>query len=342
MGHYLRDVISEVDKTHPRLGNLAAMCQLAIKAKKLLLVVSPRGCGKSRVTSIVALSLPNASLQDRISTAGLAYLKEEFNGFQSVLMVDDIAKCQTQYARISTVTTIAELVYSHYCKSALQGSNFSIENFHGSAVINIQPVLLKEVVKSDEWEASVQDKSIRYYHLYRPQKPNSSPLSFKWRWGISLENVEPLKIRLRLGNKTFRSLADLISVQWGNSRLLEHLADLLMASAALDERNKVNQTDITLLRDLLMPLSYESLVMNKREFESDRYLDSNMLAILTEWLTYGAFTLQQLSDDYKLSVSQCYRIMHEYAAKWIEVSKSPTKFAPSLDFAKQLAECGIK
>lgn len=330
--HYLSSLITDIDKTHPHLGNLAAMCQLSIKAKKLLLTIAPRGCGKSRVSSYIGLDYPGASVHDRISVAGLVYLKDEFSGFQSVIVVDDIAKTQTPYARIATITTIAELIYSHYCKSSMQGMSYSIEDFNGSAIINVQPVLLKELVKSDEWEASIQDKSIRYYHLYRPQQPNKYPPKATLQWGKEFKLVEDFD----LVPKTAKRLIEITGVQWGSSRLIEHVVDLLKAAAALDGRVKVNATDYKVLERVLLPLSYESLVMSKNQFESDRFMDSNLLAVLTEYVTYGKFTINQLSDDYKLSHSQCYRIMSQSTKQWVEVEKSPTTYAPSKELQIEL------
>jgi len=335
--HYLASVAKVINKTHPHLGNLAVMTMLSIKAKKMLIVVAPRGCGKSRISSFVGLSLENACLQDRLSVAGLSYLKDVFNGFQSVVVVDDIAKTQTPYARIATITTLAELVYSHYCKSALAGTHYEIENFFGSAVVNIQPVLLKELVKSDEWEASIQDKTIRYYHLYRPLVPNSMPPSIKINWGISLDNVKDYK----LNGKLAKNLVSIGSVQWGLARLQEHLVALLRASAALDGRSEVTQSDLLLLSKVLKPLVFENLVMSKRGFESERLLNANLLAILTEFITYGQFSLAQIASDYKISLSQCYRIMSQYRDDWVEISKSPTMYAPSKTLQEKLKKLGV-
>lgn len=335
--HYLQNLIKEIDKTHPHLGNLAAMCQLSIKAKKLLLVVSPRGCGKSRISSFIGAAMPGASLQDRLSVAGLGFLKEEFNGFQSVVVVDDIAKCQTSYARITTITTLGELVYSHYCKSALIGTVYNIENFYGSAIVNVQPVLLKELVKSDEWEASIQDKSIRYYHLYRPQEPNSSVPEVEIQWGKSLDSVA----KVDSAGKLLNELKVIGSIQWGLARTKEHISDLLRAAAALDNRDKVTQADLAILLKIIRPLSYEGLIGSKTAFESERNINSNLLAILTEYVTYGKFTLAQIAQDYKLSLSQCYRIMQQCSLQWTEVTKSPTSYAPSADFLKELVRIGL-
>jgi ABC-type nitrate/sulfonate/bicarbonate transport system ATPase subunit len=51
---YLQDLIDDVNKTHGGLGELVAMCQLAVTAHKTLLVISPSGCGKSTSMAYVS------------------------------------------------------------------------------------------------------------------------------------------------------------------------------------------------------------------------------------------------------------------------------------------------
>lgn len=335
--HYLSEVARDVDKSHPRLGNLAAVTMLTIKASKLLIIVSPRGCGKSRVTSFVGMQYPDHSIQDRLSVANLGKLQSTFTGFRSVVIVDDIAKTQTPYARITTVTTLAELIYSHYCVSHMSGMDYEITDFYGSALINVQPVLLRECIKSAEWEASMQDKSLRYYHLYRPVTPNPMPPSLVLDWGYELDKVEKPTMKGKLANKLFA----IGEVQWGLARLQEHISDLLRACAALDRRHTVNTSDYRVLIKALTPMVIESLVMTKTEFEADRRFNSNELAILTEYMTYGNFTLTQISRDYKLSESQCRRIIDEYAQDWVVVLKSPTTYSASPALRRRLKEVGL-
>lgn len=335
--HYLQEVIKKVDATHPHLGNPIALAMLAIKAKKLLVLISPRGCGKSRVTSFVGLSHPEKILCDRLSVAGLAALKEEFTGFNGVVVIDDIAKTQTPYARTTTLTTLAELCYSHYCISHLAGTNYDIRDFYGAALVNIQPVLLREAVQSSEWEASLQDKSIRYYHLYRPIKPNPLPPDVKLEWGFDIKKVETPELKGKVANK----LLAVGEVQWGLARLREHITDLLKAAAALDRRTEVISSDFRVLLDLIKPLQIEQMVSGKRELESDRYFLANELAILTEFVSYGNFTLKHLSSDYKLGQSRCYEIMGKYHRDWRIVKKNPTTYAPSDELEDKLRRLGL-
>lgn len=335
--HYLLQIAHDVDKTHPHLGNLLAACVLVAKSKKMMMIVSPRGCGKSRATNFVTLQSPSNLLLDRLSVSGLSYMEDRLNGFQGVLCVDDIAKAQTDYARITTVTTLAELVYSHGIISSLKDSRYEITNFNASALVNVQPVLLRELVNSPEWEASIQDKTLRYYHLIRPQRPNALPPELKLDWGINNADVSTKFSRGKLYDK----IVFLLGCQWGVTRVNEHIPDMLIAAAALDKRKDVNQTDFQALITILRPLSYESLVMDKHSLEADRVLAADRLAILTEYCTYGQFTLAQLCNDYKVSMSTGYRIMRQYSDDWIEISKSPTSYIPSDSMVKKLKELGL-
>lgn len=336
--HYLLQVEKDVNKTHAKLGGLYVACIIAIKAKKMMIPIAPIGTGKSRATQAVSEQCADCAKYDRLSVAGLVFEEERFNGFQGVLMVDDIAKTQTSYARVATICTLAELVYSHYIVSSMQGSHYEINNFFGSALVNIQPVLLRELVRSNEWEASIQDKTMRYYHLYRPTKPNPLPPNVKIDWGFDIKNVHDVIPQ----GKALKALFDVVGVQWGSTRLVEHTKDLLKACAALDKRNDVSIADINVLARIMKPLQYEQLVTDKLEFESDRRLDANRLAILTEYMSYGNFTLDQISEDYKLSMSQSYRIMAKYAGDWVQVSKTPTIYAPTDKLREKLRKVGIE
>jgi len=271
-------------------------------------------------------------MQEGLSVAGLGHIADELNGFESVIVVDDIAKAQTPYARLTTVTALAELCYGHSYHRLMADNVYNIENFQGSAIVNVQPVLLRHLVESDEWEASIQDKTIRYYHLWRPTKPNSSPPNFKLQWGKKLEAVK----EVTLTGRASKELATIGEIQWTRARQNERIKLLLRACAALDNRDAVNTTDYHQLTKILRPLMLERLILDKRDFESDRLLDANALAILTEFLTYGNFTLENLAYDYKVSRSQCYKLMSKYSRLWTEVSKSPTIYAPTAELKAEL------
>jgi len=335
--HYLSQVVAGVDKTHPGLGRPIALAMVCIKAKKFLLLIAPRGCGKSRIAYYLAEQHPKVIMPDTSSMAGMVGFAKVLSNFDGVVILEDLSKAQTIYALTSTVASMAELCYGHRIERYMIGSTFIIDNFRGSVIGCLQPVLLKPVIKSRLWEASVQDKSLRYYHLYRPIKPNPMPPNVKLQWGVDFNEVETPTLKGILAEE----LLDIAICQWGWSRCYEHISDLLRACAALDRRGRVTQSDYYILRRLIQPLRLEVECVTKEEFESKRELKSNFLAILTEFASYGSFTLQHLSRDYKLSEDRCYKIMEDYSNDWVIVGKNPTTYAPSPELRERLKRIGL-
>ena len=325
---YVKDLITGVNYTHPSLGNLVAVLQIAVKARKLVLVISPSGCGKSTAMSLIGKSLPEAIMPDRLSIAGLCVMAEKLCSFRSVVVVDDIATTQTDYARKTTITTLAALVYTHRIQSIMAGIEYTIEDFYGSALIGMQPILLKNIMLLEEWDASIQDKTLRYYHLHRPIKPTLSLPVVQLEKGLEIESINNFEPDIK--NDNWLKLINLGDSQWSRARTKEHMRDMLKGIAALENRKDVIDNDYALLSELLKPMAIENMVVAKQQLEGERYLDNNLLALLAEYYTYGeSFPLAQIALDYKLSLSQCYRIMQGQNGYWQQVSKSPTIYRPS-------------
>jgi len=330
---YLQSLILTVNKSHLGLGELIAMEQIAIKARKMMLSVSPSGCGKSRATDWVKASTPNQLTQGRLSTAQLGSLADALTNFSSCLFIDDLAQSGSDYARNMTVTTLAELCYSGEAHSVMAKSEYDIFGFKGSIIANIQPVLLRNLVTEADWDASVKDKTIRYYHLRRPTKPNLKVPEFTIGWGKNFDDIaEPRKIP--------KSLVTLGRCEWSSTRVVQHVTDLLKAVAALNSHFTVTLSDQKLLETLLRPLAIESLVLAKLEFESDRQLDNNALAILTEYYSYGGeFTLSQIADDYSLSETRARAILSMYSDLWVDVGTG--LYRPSIAMEQKMNELGV-
>ena len=332
---YVENLIIEVNKSHDSLGELVAILQIAVKARKMVLVVSPSGCGKSTAMSLIAQQTANSIMPDRLSIAGLCAMADKLTSFKSVVVVDDIATTQTDYARKTTITTLAALVYTHRIQSIMQGIEYTIEDFYGSALIGIQPILLRNLMLLEEWDASIQDKALRYYHLYRPLSPTLTLPEVKIEKGLDIESIDNFEPDVK--NSNWRKLMNLGDSQWSRARTKEHLRDMLKAIAALEKRKVVIDNDYILLARLLKPMAIENIVVVKEQLEGERYLDNNLLALLTEYYTYGnEYSLAQIALDYKLSLSQCYRIMQSQNGYWQQISKSPTLYAPSKKLVSML------
>lgn len=325
---YLNKLIDDVNKTHPNMGDMVATLQIAVKARKMTLVIAPSGCGKSTAMNLLSKNISGVLQPDRLSVAGICAIADKLTSFRSVIIVDDIATTQTDYARQTTITTLVALVYTHRIQSIMSGVVYDIEDFYGAALVGIQPILLRNLMLLDEWDASIQDKALRYYHLYRPFKPALHLPEVQFKRGLDIDTIKDFEPEAN--NADWHKLMVLGDYQWSKARSKEHLRDMLKAIAALEQRVDVINEDYALLARLLKPMAVENIVVIKEQLEGERYLDNDLLALLAEYYTYkGEFSLAQVALDYKLSLSQCYKIMKSQNGYWQQISKSPTIYRPS-------------
>jgi hypothetical protein len=168
-------------------------------------------------------------------------------------------------------------------------------------------------------------------------KPRREPPEYKIKWGGDISKVEMPRMDIRAANGIMKTAR----TQWGTARALEHSTDLLKAAAAMDGRTKVNSVDYKLVEYLMHPLAFENIVLQKADFESSRTLDSGRLAVLTEFMSYGKFTVDQLAEDYHISASQAYKLMQGEVDDWRVVSKNPTVYAPSELLLDELKSIGF-
>lgn len=336
--HKLRQAIKKIERTHKGLGAMIAMNLLAAKAKKTILNVAPSGCGKSAATNTVDNALRGRTKRFlSLTLAGLIRLKKEFSYTDDHIIVDDLGTEKSIWSRCSTVTVLADLVYSHQIRKVTHTGEINIEDFNGSVSINIQPVMIDALVKSDEWIGVVRDKVLRYYHLHRPLEPKSDPPEVHINWGkpITQVRISPHK------GKLWYTLVGLGLSQWGYSRVLEHIPDLLKACAVFDGRDKVNITDYNLLIKLLQCLQLERYIVETYGFETGRVFDHNLYCILVELTSFGNPTIEQLCVDYKCSPQTAERLC-KTVSNWCWIKgNSPRRVLPT-DGAKSILElCGV-
>ena len=337
---YIENLINDVNKTHSNLGELTALCQVITKAKKCLLIVSPSGCGKSTAMSFVGKNTSGNWMPSSISISSLGNKIEKLTSFRSVIVIDDIATIQTSYARITTITTLSALCYTHRVEPSMAGFDFAIEDFYGSALIGIQPIILRDIVLSTEWDATIKDKVLRYYHLYRPISPDMDLPIAQIERGIDIERVN-LKLDTEL--PMWKELVKIGRSQWSIARTKEHLIDMLKAIASLEDRIEVIENDYALLYRLLKPMAIENIIVSKDSLEGERILDNNLLALLVEYYTYnGQFSLAHIAQDFNLRLAQSYRIMASQNGNWQQISKSPTIYKASKILTEMLKEFGLE
>jgi len=204
--------------------------------------------------------------------------------------------------------------------------------------MNIQPAILSEIYEYPEWESLLREKTLRYYHLYRPIKPCQDEPTFEVDWGIDMELVHKPDYRYKLYNK----VEAIASIQWGDARLQEHLNTLLRASAALARRTQVTNEDFQLLYRLMKPMTVERYIMHKTGFEVGRWMDTNLAAVLVEFASWKDITIERIARDYKISPSTTYHLLSQIK-EWFVASETMSKrLVPKPELKKVLKEAGVE
>lgn len=336
--HSVRKLIHNVDQTHKGLGAMIAMNLVCAKAKMCILNVAPAGCGKSVSTDTVTSVLQGiAQKYTSLTLAGLKNLSDELNGFSGHITIDDLGGEKSEWSRVSTVTVLANLVHTHFVKKITQGYVLQIENFYGSASLNIQPVLMQSIVSDSDWIAVIRDKVLRYYHLIRPAKPKQYLKNPEADFTIPLQEVLLPKYK----GKLWYQLVAIALTQWSYSRIIEHLPKLLKACAALDGRTHVTQDDYHLLNKLMKPMQLERYILQSYSFETGRSFDNNTYCILVELASHGTPSIETICEDYKISPETVTRLV-QAAPDWCWIKQnSPRKVCPTETTEKILRLSGV-
>ena len=336
--HALRRLIKQVDKTHRGLGAMIAMNLIASKAKICVLNVAPAGCGKSVTTDTITLMLGDtAHKYTSLTLAGLKNICEELNQFNGHVTIDDLGSEKSEWSRVSTVTVLATLVYTHHVKKVTQGYVLQLENFYGSASLNIQPILMQSIVGDNDWIAVIRDKVLVYYHLIRPTNPKpmlDTPTIDK---SVSIIDVAHPTHKGRL----YYQLVAIGLTQWSYGRVIEYIPRLLKACAALDKRTHVTQEDYRLLIKLMKPLQLQRYLITSFGFESGRVFDNNLYCMLVEIATHGNPSIETICEDYKISPQTVERLAISLPDwVWIKVN-SPKRICPQEQTTKILKIAGV-
>jgi len=302
-------VIRSVEKTHPRLGNMTAVNLIAALARRCLVNIAPSGCGKSSVTNTLLNKLQPSLRTPSMTKSALRHYKDRLSGYVGLLVMDDLGAIDTEYSLIGTVSCLADLAYTHQAGKAIGPYAFQITNFHGSILLNVQPVVWRKVVRSDAWESVVRDKVIRYYHLYRPLEPVSASPDIP-----DVDWVKPAEFPDKLyDTEAWRLLKANFEFQHSEARAREHAREMARALAGFEGLKKVSERILEKLEQLTRPMLMEAFLMTKRDLESGRDFNHNLLCLLVEFASYGrGFELKRMCRDHQLSEKRLRQILQDY------------------------------
>lgn len=336
--HKLEEIEAAVEHTHNGLGQACMAALISAKARKCFLLVAPPGTGKSTITDSILNNFKPSISRDAGSMAGFRHIAAMLTNLEGTIVVDDIAILGSTYAMLSTISAYAALTYTHNLSRDMADSHYQISDFHAGVVMNVQPIVLKHIVPSPVWEANIKDKTIRYYHLYRPQHPTIEKVQYEIGKHLPLAKVAFNGI----ADKYMRDIEDTFSPQWSISRVNQHVQDLLKAIAALDESPEVRNQDVELLLRVFAPLKLEKYAMFKRDLEEGREFNATLILLLTELASYGKFELSRIQRNYEVSQSTAYAILNKYKQYVDITNKTPTYYVASELAKKIFADIGVK
>ena len=336
--HPLLTTRDAVEATHPGLGNLAVMAAIAAKARQCLIIVAPPGCGKSTVGAWLDSWHPECYIKDSLTRSSLKVYESLFNNFTGLLVFDDVGKIDTDHSRIQTLVTMAELVHGHFVSKSSFQLNIEIENFQGSAVLNIQPNVLKSVIENPVWASNLADKSLRYYHLRRALSPNRGAIEAEIDWGLELDEISPVNESGAL----WQELYEIGTTQWTRPRAIEHIEDLLKAVAAMGRNPEIDDNDMEVLLEIIRPMVIESEILEKSGFGTNASLNANLLYLLVEFATYPSLTYELMAQDYHMKVKQVSYILETMKPYFEKIGTNPVRLQPTEDLINLLKKAGIK
>ncbi len=335
--HPITDLQNAVNFSHPGLGALAAMSVIAAKARQCLINVSPPGCGKSAVTDWLMATLPDAYKKGSMTKSSLKRYEEQMNGFTGQLLFDDLGAIDTEWGRIQTMVTMAEMAYGHFMAKDNNDMALDIDDFYGGIVLNIQPPVLKEAMGHSSWHSNLADKSIRYYHLRRAVAPNRDRLDVPIDWGLEFNDVDDYSGDSDL----WQDILKIGFEQWTRARAFEHCGDLLKAVAALGSNPQPGELEVEILHALMLPMTVEMEVVEMAGFGEKAALHVGLLYLLTEFASYPSVTYAVIAQDMRIRERKVHQIL-ENMTEWFEkLGTNPVRLQPTARLKQVLDRAGV-
>jgi energy-coupling factor transporter ATP-binding protein EcfA2 len=303
-------VYDSVEKTHIGCGKLALMEVLSDASNRTLLVIGSSGTGKSAILKWMkdVINRDHYFL-DSVTVSGLKHIAKYLKGKTLSLLVDDLSKGGTEYSQAMTVCALGELVYSGYIRKFVSGLNLDIYGFSGSAIMNAQPLILRRILRSSEFETDIRDKVIRYYHIRRPIKIELKPPSDNIEYNYLYNSVI---IPDDLTNSKLMEYGlDLFRYEFSIARAKEHYYALIKASANINNRKEVDEADLWLVNELCKCFYLETELFSKRDLEGEIQLDVNILVLLSVLATYKKYSFIDAMADFQIKQSRLYEIIKD-------------------------------
>lgn len=338
-------LFTSITQTHPNLENLALTMTLCDIANKSLFVIGTSGTGKSTAIRWLEKNITRQTVKlGAIGISSFKGLGEQLENTPTSILIEDLSVAKTTDILIKTAFFLTHLTYDHKVIRPVQPYPIAIYNFTGSSIMCMQPYIFRKMLREAEFETDIRDKAIRYYHLYLPLEEYLKPshilpnIKIQYKY-LNTENINiPNEITT---HALYQKALDNFLHEFTHSRAEEHLTDLLKAHALLNHKTKVDISDIAIIEHLSRNFKLELEIFSKKHLEGERYLDVDILPLLTIFTTYTKYPIKKLMLHYQVKKTRIYNILNNLS-DYVLTKGNPSAVIPTDYTLELLKEIGAK
>lgn len=236
-----------VEKTHKNLSQPLIFSKLCDIANLGLMIIAPRGKGKSAICE----TLCKKPLQHRdiirigaITYKGLQKLSAKLNNASKTVINHDISTLYTEYLRDVAINVFSQLLYDHRIDEMhTQQYDLKIENATISFLTGVQPQIYKTISKLHTFESMYKDRFIRYFMLYPYGTPQYHKQPPKIKDAIKITETAETPEELRK-TKEYKRLKEMIEWHCSEGRAEDFTERLIQASTQLNGREEATISDV--------------------------------------------------------------------------------------------------
>lgn len=261
--HQTISIIKQVEKTHTNLSFPLIFTKLCDFADLGVMLLTFRGKGKGAILQTLAkppMQHRTAIKVGAITYRGLKKIAERLDHSSVTVINPDISTLYTEYLRDVAVNVFSQLIYDHEIPEMhTQQYDLQIKNSYISFLCGTQPRMYQSLSQLPTFESMYKDRFIRIAMLHplgTPSYKKFYPTIQNIHWeNLSWDYMEFKPELFRL--KEYKRLEDIICWHTSESRGKDYTERLVRASARLNNRLFVTESDIKFLTLMIPYISFE-------------------------------------------------------------------------------------
>jgi len=326
--HQTINIIRQVERTHKNLSLPLILAKLIDFADLGALLLTFRGKGKGAI--LHTLSKP--PLQHRhvirvgaITYKGLKKIADTLSNNTVTIINPDISVLYTEYLRDVAVNLFSQLIYDHEIPEMhTQQYDLHIKNAYISFLSGTQPKMYESLAQLPTFESMYKDRFIRIAMLnplgtpdYKKYYPQIKEIKYeKLQWEIT-----ELPPRLTQ-TKEYKRVEEVLRYITSESRGRDYTERLVKASARLNNRLQVTESDIKFLNILTPYMTFEKWTSRRLRGVSEPLLfDADAYTLLLTVIEKKKVSRKELQTEFQVTQTTITKNIKPLMAKRIIVGK---------------------